>query len=113
MSEKSNRLAALARLAQMQREAELAKLAALTARDCEMRDHLGMLEAQKQETHAHLATDPQAGLCALGYLRLLSVEERRIVAARQLLQPEIAARKAAAARALGRHDVLRKLAKTR
>ncbi|WP_157617073.1 hypothetical protein [Thioclava pacifica] len=74
---------------------------------------LEALKAQGRDTHAHLATDPQAGLRALAYLRFLAVEEARVSQARQSLQPKIAAQKATTAQAVGRHDVLQKLAKGR
>ncbi|MEO1949597.1 hypothetical protein [Thioclava sp.] len=103
------RLAALARLTRMQREAELAALARLNARARALDARIASLQAEERSTRETLAQEPASGQNTLAYLRYLSLEDTRLRAARTDLDPALAAQHGATARAVGRHDVVTKL----
>ncbi|AQS46573.1 MULTISPECIES: hypothetical protein [Thioclava] len=103
------RLTKLARLTRMQSEAELAALARLNAQARALDLRIASLQAEERSSRATLALDPTFGQNTLAYLRYLSLEETRLRAARDELNPAIAKQHDATARAVGRHDVVTKL----
>lgn len=94
----------------MQREAALAELAALRAREAVATARIEALEAQAHAARVALAGDPGAGVMTDRFLDALATQRSATLADRAALKKEVAGCQAEAARAVGRHDVLEKLA---
>lgn len=105
------KLARLTALAQMQREAELARLSALAARQTRLSEKIAGLTEQRNAVLRQVCEKPQSGASMTTHLAYLDWRASRLTEAKAALTQDLETARAAAARAIGRHSVMERLMK--